>query len=81
MSGSGRIQKVTGPLKPFAAGFAQFLAGRGYSPGPVRLRLWLVDHVSRWLEAGELEPRALTPVVVRSAQAEPPADHHAAPQS
>ena len=61
MQGSRRAQVITGPLAPFAAGFADELAGRGYSPSAIRLRLWLFGHLSRWLggegrAAGELTP-------------------------
>ena len=70
MSGSGRVQKVTGSLEPYAAGFAEFLAGRGYSPYAVRLRLWLADHVSRWLGEEQLDPGDLTPARARQFTAE-----------
>lgn len=60
MTGPRWGQAVTGPLGPFADGFASELVGRGYSPSAVRLRLWLLDHVSRWLEEEELAPSELT---------------------
>src|SRR5205814_4016150 len=51
---------VTGPLRPYAVGFQEFLTARGYSPSAVRLRLWLFDHVSRWLAVEQLIPGELT---------------------
>ncbi len=61
MSAPRRVQVVRGPLAPYAAGFASELAGRGYAPSSVRKRLWLLDHVSRWLEGEGLAPGELTP--------------------
>lgn len=43
---------VTGPLAPFAAGFAGELAAQGYASQPAAQQLRLLAHVSRWL-AGE----------------------------
>ena len=43
---------MSGPLMPFAAGFAAELAGRG--PGVVAVHLRLMAHLSRWLEAQAL---------------------------
>lgn len=60
MANQGRGQAVRGPLAPHASGFAGELRSRGYSPSAVRLRLWLFDHLSRWLEAHDLAPADLT---------------------
>jgi site-specific recombinase XerD len=48
-------------LAPYAPGFEAVLVERGYGPSSVRLRRWLFDHLSRWLEeeglaVGELAP-------------------------
>ena len=43
---------VTGPLAPFAAGFAAELVAQGYTSQPAAQQLRLMAHVSRWL-AGE----------------------------
>ena len=42
--------RMSGPLMPFAAGFAGKLAGRGYSPGVVAIHLRVMADLSRWLE-------------------------------
>jgi integrase/recombinase XerD len=42
--------RMTGPLAPFAAGFAASLADVGYRPLSARNQLTLFAHVSRWLE-------------------------------
>jgi len=61
MATQSRFQAVSGPLAPFAAGFAAELGRRSYSSSAVRLRLWLLDHLSRWLDESGLAPRELTP--------------------
>ena len=43
--------RVTGPLEPFAAGFAAELVDQGYSLQPAALQLRLLAHLSRWLAA------------------------------
>ena len=43
--------RVTGPLEPFAAGFAAELVRRGYASQPAAQQLRLMAHVSRWLAA------------------------------
>lgn len=43
--------RVTGPLAPFAAGFAAELVAQGYAPQPAAAQLRLLAHVSRWLLA------------------------------
>lgn len=55
--------RVTGPLEPFAAGFAGRLVAQGYTSQPAAQQLRLMAHVSRWLAAGE------RPVSVLSAAA------------
>jgi integrase/recombinase XerD len=61
MSGSQRMPMVvSGPLAPCAAGFAAELRRAGYSPSAVRLRVWQLDGMSRWLEVRRLLPNELT---------------------
>ena len=53
------VPTPSGPLAPFAAGFAEWLRSRSYSPSVVASRLWQLEQLSRWLErqglgAGEL---------------------------
>jgi hypothetical protein len=50
---------MSGPLTPFATGFAAELAGRGQVPGVVAVHLRLMAHLSRWLEAQALGPADL----------------------
>lgn len=45
-----------GPLSGRAEGFAGYLAGLGYAPGSVVLRLNLLKHLSRWLAAEGVDP-------------------------
>ena len=37
-----------------------WLAARGYRPSTVEDQVWLMAHLSRWLEGQGLEPAALT---------------------
>ena len=55
------VRSVSGPLAPYAAGFASWLRSRGYAPGTVRLRLLQLAHLSRWLEGEGLSAGELTP--------------------
>lgn len=59
-----RRQAVEGPLASHAAGYRLELIARGYSPSAVRLRLWQLDHVSRWLEREDLSAGELTAAVI-----------------
>jgi integrase/recombinase XerD len=43
------VPAVSGPLAPFAAGFASWLTSRAYSPGAAADRLYQFDQLSRWL--------------------------------
>lgn len=56
--------RVTGPLTAHADGFRAELIGQGYTPLSARNQLWVMAHLSRWLESKELEPAELTPVRV-----------------
>ena len=56
--------RLSGPLEPFAVGFAAELSRRGYARDSVVLHLQLLAHLSRWLEGerlaiGELHSPAL----------------------
>ena len=53
--------RVAGPLAPFAAGFAEELAGLGYTPLSAANQLRVLAHASRWLAAQGLEAGAFTP--------------------
>jgi integrase/recombinase XerD len=55
---------VSGPLEPFAVGFAAELSGLGYTPRASVFQLQLMAHVSRWLDGEGLGAADLTPVVV-----------------
>jgi integrase/recombinase XerD len=47
--------RMTGPLTPYAAGFADELVGMGYTLLSTRDQLALVAHFSRWLDAEDLD--------------------------
>jgi PAS domain S-box-containing protein len=59
-----REQAVRGPLGSHASGYRAELIARGYSLDAVRLRLWQLDHLSRWLERAGLAAGELTPARV-----------------
>ena len=48
--------RVTGPLEPYAAGFAADLLAFGYRPASAAVHLRLLAHLSRWLETEGLVP-------------------------
>lgn len=52
--------RMTGPLAPFAAGFASELARQGYLPNSPASQLHLMAHLSRWTTGEALEPGRLT---------------------
>ena len=52
--------RVRGPLAGHACGFAEFLAGQGYTSGSTRLQMHLVAQLSRWLDAEGLDVGDLT---------------------
>jgi len=54
------VPAVSGPLAPFAAGFASWLTSRGYSPSAAADRLYQFDQLSRWLEREGLGVGELT---------------------
>ena len=51
---------VSGPLAPYAAGFASWLASQAYSPSAAADRLCQFDQLSRWLEREGLGVGELT---------------------
>jgi integrase/recombinase XerD len=54
------VPAVSGPLAPFAAGFASWLTSRAYSPSAAADRLYQFDQLSRWLEREGLGVGELT---------------------
>jgi integrase/recombinase XerD len=50
MGGRVWVPVVSGPLAPFAAGFASWLRSRAYSRSAAADRLYQFDQLSRWLE-------------------------------
>ena len=55
---------VSGPLARFADGFRVDLIERGYSLWRAQEQLYLLAHVSRWMEAEGLELAVLTPATL-----------------
>lgn len=53
--------RITGPLAPYAGGFGEELAARGYADSSAAAQLRLMAHLSRWLEAQGLDAGGLTP--------------------
>lgn len=58
MSDLSRVA-ISGPLERYAEGFASELAGQGYAFSSVVFHLRLLAHVSRWLEARDLDVATL----------------------
>jgi integrase/recombinase XerD len=54
------VPVVSGPLAPYAAEFASWLASRAYSPKAAANRLYQFDQLSRWLEREGLGVGELT---------------------
>jgi integrase/recombinase XerD len=54
------VPTPSGPLAPYAAGFAAWLRSRSYSPSSVASRLWQLDQLSRWLDGRGLGAGDLT---------------------
>jgi integrase/recombinase XerD len=54
------VPVVSGPLAPYAAGFASWLRSRAYSPSAAADRLYQFDQLSRWLEREGLGVDELT---------------------
>lgn len=51
---------MSGPLAPYAPGFADWLAGQGYAPSSVGHQLRLVGRWSQWLAEEGVSPGALS---------------------
>ncbi|MFI5091050.1 MAG: tyrosine-type recombinase/integrase [Terriglobales bacterium] len=56
--------RMSGPLEPFAAGFAAWLSGQGYPPSSAAQQLQLMAHLSRWLAAEGCDAGAVDDEVV-----------------
>ena len=54
------ISRVEGILAPHASGFRLWLTERGYRPPTVEDHVWLMAHLSRWLDEQGIEPAAFT---------------------
>ena len=54
------ISRVEGVLAPYASGFRSWLTERGYRPSTVEDQVWLMAHLSRWLDEQGMEPAAFT---------------------
>ena len=52
--------RVSGPLASYAPGFVAELLGAGYRPVSASFQLQLMAHLSRWMQASEVEPGALS---------------------
>lgn len=59
----GKVSWTRGdsPLAPFAAGYRQVLAGRGYTPGSAKYHVLLMGQLSRWMAGEGLDVDRLTP--------------------
>lgn len=55
---------VSGPLAPFAPGFAAELSRQGYTPVSAAFQLQLLAHLSRWLAGEGLDSHGLSPAEV-----------------
>jgi integrase/recombinase XerD len=64
MSMPSRV-RVSGPLVPYVAGFRTELEAQGYRPNAVGCQLYVLAHMSRWLESKDLGPGDLTPELAR----------------
>lgn len=56
---------MTGPMAPYAAGYQAVLAEHGYAKNTSQQLVSLLGRLSRWLDQQELEPRALTDIVLQ----------------
>ncbi len=63
MGGNPSRVRVTGPLEPYAAGFASELARSGYTQHSTADQLRVLAHLSRWLATERLGVAELTPAV------------------
>ena len=56
--------RVVGPLARLAPEFRAWLVGQGYRSSTVEDQVWLMAHLSRWLEAEAVSPAEFDPVAV-----------------
>ena len=59
MSNPSRV-RMTGPLTPYAQGFAAELARQGYRPNAAANQLQLMAHLSRWHATQGIDAETLT---------------------
>jgi len=59
---SSRV-RMSGPLKPYARGYAVELSQQGYTRFSAASQMRLTAHLSRWLESEGLDAAALTPIM------------------
>ena len=58
--------RVSGPLKPYAGGFAAELGRQGYAQLSAASQMRLTAHVSRWLAGRGLDAAGLTPLAIEA---------------
>src|ERR1039457_5817668 len=61
---AGKV-RISGPLAPYAVGFAEWLAGQGDAPSTVGHQLRLVARLSWWLAEEGVPPAALSEAVAQ----------------
>jgi integrase/recombinase XerD len=59
LGGQRSLTVVCGPLAGYAAGFRQALIAQGYARRTIGDQMSMMAHLSRWLEAGGLDVKAL----------------------
>ena len=57
--GQRSLTVVSGPLAGYATGFRQALIAQGYARRTIGDQMSMMAHLSRWLEAGGLDVKAL----------------------
>lgn len=62
---SSRV-RMSGPLKPYARGYATELSQQGYTRFSAGSQMRLAAHLSRWMESEDLDETALTPIAVET---------------
>lgn len=73
---AGRVQ-IHGPLEEYVPGFEAALLRSGFTPASVVNQMYLVAHLSRWLESGGIDLHDLTGVHVDAFLQERKATHTA----
>ena len=59
LGGQRSVTVVSGPLAGYATGFRQALIAQGYARRTIGDQMSMMAHLSRWLEAGGLDVKAL----------------------